>query len=116
MPKPADPAADEGLPNSEIAAREAFETKYAAWAREIIDYSDPGSSPDRIARIETNNRDLELAIEVLAAPIPLGFLMQKKLDVMQHYMATCGARMCPLDRLVFLGLGALRVDVVYFNG
>jgi hypothetical protein len=103
-------------PDNSLEAREAFDALYVTWAREILDYTDPTTPHHRLKELEGSEREMDLARQILAAPIPLGFLMSRKLDVIAHYMATSGENLSPHDRIVFAGINALRVDVVHFCG
>lgn len=47
---------------------------------------------------------------------PLGFLMRRKLEVLDHYAGTAGHALSAHDYLVIAGLMALRVDIQHHCG
>jgi hypothetical protein len=77
-----------------------------------IGISDPATSEARIEEIDLDRsqHEFDLARQVLSFPINVPCLMGDKLEVMAHYVNTAG-NLDPIERLIFTGLAALRIDV-----
>jgi hypothetical protein len=116
MPNTTVPAADTGLPIDKDKARTAFEKLFAAWQRLVIEYQDPATPIERQREIEEADMEWALAHQIIAFPVPLGFMMSQKIDVLTWVAAKAGEKMDPCERLILMGLGALRADVVNFCG
>ncbi len=79
----------------EKEARNVFDALYLAWRRACTDGLDPATSPERVKELENSDLEMDLARQILAAPVPWCWMMSRRLEVMAHYIDTSG----PLDAL-----------------
>jgi hypothetical protein len=110
------PAAATGVPIDKDKASAAFEMLFVAWRRLVTEYQDPATPIERQREIEEVDREWALAHQIIAFPVPLGFMMSQKLDVLTWVAEKAGEKMDPCERLILMGLGALRADIVNFCG
>ena len=105
----------------DIIERHRFEELFCDWRRCIDTMGDPRTPDDVLEDYHEGSRanlDFDLARQILTFPTPSGHLclMRDKLDVLIHHMSTCGEDMDPSERLIFLGVCALRADIVHYGG